>query len=337
MSLKQNNTYKIYGNYDNNPHIWALFDLDWTLIRPEKGKFFNDDVPFLLLPLRKETLIHLDKVGYKIGIVTNQHIKGKNKYDNINNRLINFINYINDIFGHDNITIFVAFAEDEYRKPNIGWKRYINYLPGSFYVGDAAGREGDFSDSDLKFAQNMGLTFYIPEVFFGITIIQKKYFKDNLFIIMMGAPGSGKSTYANNIYNLYHNYCNVEIICSDDYKPGWKKIFSVLDKELSKVYQNELLVQTNNSQMRNYQNGLPIQKKNIIIYDATNPRRERRLESINLGKKYNIKTIIIHILNPGEEHNKLREHPVPEIAYRKYWSDLENPDSNIEKVDVFEI
>lgn len=36
----------------------------------------------------------------------------------------------------------------------------------SFFVGDAAGRPKDFSDSDLKFATSLGLKFYTPEEFF---------------------------------------------------------------------------------------------------------------------------------------------------------------------------
>lgn len=39
-------------------------------------------------------------------------------------------------------------------------------LENSFFVGDAAGRSKDFSDSDLKFATSLGLKFYTPEEFF---------------------------------------------------------------------------------------------------------------------------------------------------------------------------
>jgi bifunctional polynucleotide phosphatase/kinase len=43
-------------------------------------------------------------------------------------------------------------------------------LPKSFFCGDAAGRKDnkhkDFSDSDLKFALNVGLVFKTPENLF---------------------------------------------------------------------------------------------------------------------------------------------------------------------------
>lgn len=38
----------------------------------------------------------------------------------------------------------------------------------SFYVGDAAGREKDHSDVDIKFAQAIGLKFYVPEEYFKV-------------------------------------------------------------------------------------------------------------------------------------------------------------------------
>ena len=34
----------------------------------------------------------------------------------------------------------------------------------SFFVGDAAGRAGDFASTDRKLAVNIGLPFYTPEV-----------------------------------------------------------------------------------------------------------------------------------------------------------------------------
>jgi bifunctional polynucleotide phosphatase/kinase len=36
----------------------------------------------------------------------------------------------------------------------------------SFFVGDAAGRKGDHSDTDRKWAINAGLRFHVPEELF---------------------------------------------------------------------------------------------------------------------------------------------------------------------------
>ena len=78
--------------------------------------------------------------------------------------------------------LFVAaLRSDQYRKPAVGGWEYIKNqlfsgskidMPSSFYCGDAAGRpktatrHKDFSDTDLKFAHNIGLTFKLPEEFF---------------------------------------------------------------------------------------------------------------------------------------------------------------------------
>jgi bifunctional polynucleotide phosphatase/kinase len=78
--------------------------------------------------------------------------------------------------------LFVAaLKSDQFRKPAIGsWEHIRNKLfkgctidmANSFYCGDAAGRpktatrSKDFSDSDIKFALNVGLKFHTPEELF---------------------------------------------------------------------------------------------------------------------------------------------------------------------------
>ena len=63
-----------------------------------------------------------------------------------------------------------------YRKPKSGmWAHFDSSLNGSvspdlpacFYVGDAAGREGDHSDSDKGFAVAVGVKFFTPDEFFA--------------------------------------------------------------------------------------------------------------------------------------------------------------------------
>lgn len=67
-----------------------------------------------------------------------------------------------------------------YRKPEPGmWEELDLYIKGalgldysidlehSFYVGDAAGREGDHLADDKGFAENVGVRYHTPEEFFG--------------------------------------------------------------------------------------------------------------------------------------------------------------------------
>lgn len=69
---------------------------------------------------------------------------------------------------------------DHFRKPGPGmWETLVEYVESalgegssidmerSFYVGDAAGRDGDHLADDLSFAKNVGLSYQIPEDFFG--------------------------------------------------------------------------------------------------------------------------------------------------------------------------
>ena len=62
-----------------------------------------------------------------------------------------------------------------FRKPLAGmWDHFSSACNGGvapnlnecYYVGDAAGRPGDHSDSDKGFAAAVGMRFYTPEAFF---------------------------------------------------------------------------------------------------------------------------------------------------------------------------
>lgn len=50
----------------------ATFDLDWTLIKPKKGKHPKDKDDWVFLPGVKDKLIELNKNGVTIIIFTNQ-------------------------------------------------------------------------------------------------------------------------------------------------------------------------------------------------------------------------------------------------------------------------
>ncbi|GME79065.1 unnamed protein product [[Candida] boidinii] len=162
---------------------------DWT--------WFNDYV------LTK--IIELIKSDYLILIFTNQGgvvvKKGAKSVNNFTEKIEKIIDNINENIKKDEsleelpLLVYASTkkskatkpSEDDvfgspielhtsFRKPNTGmWDEFlalIDPLEGgvdfeeSFYVGDAAGRPKDFSDSDKNFAKNIGLKFHVPEDYF---------------------------------------------------------------------------------------------------------------------------------------------------------------------------
>lgn len=168
------------------PTKCIMFDLDSTLIKTKSGNTFTKCIgdwqwysPTVLEKLYQEVL-----KNHKIVIVTNQKAyfgtTGKIIDYNIRNVMDKMKKYFETsggVMGGDYIPsycidVFILVGNCEYRKPNPGvYQKYINngVYPSYavLYVGDAAGREGDFSDSDKEFALQCKIPFFTPEEFFG--------------------------------------------------------------------------------------------------------------------------------------------------------------------------
>ncbi|KAG8386419.1 hypothetical protein BUALT_Bualt03G0146800 [Buddleja alternifolia] len=159
----------------------AAFDFDGCLAKTSV-KRVGADAWSLMYPSIPEKLQNLYGDGYKLVIFTNESNieRWKNKrqaaVDSKIGRLESFIKLVKVP-----IQVFIACGlssgqpEDPFRKPKPGmWKimeKEFNSglsvdMDQSFYVGDAAGRPDDHSDADIKFAQAIGLKFYVPEEFF---------------------------------------------------------------------------------------------------------------------------------------------------------------------------
>jgi bifunctional polynucleotide phosphatase/kinase len=152
--------------------------MDDTLIRVKSGaKFPKDSNDWVFwhekVPLK---LKELADDGYKLVIFTNQNgiTMGHTSAKDIQTKIQNISKQV----GVD-IMVFIASADDEYRKPSTKmWdllvSKYNNGLKidkeKSFFCGDAAGRKTakhkDFSDTDYKFALNCDIPFKTPEVLF---------------------------------------------------------------------------------------------------------------------------------------------------------------------------
>ncbi|ESQ48487.1 hypothetical protein EUTSA_v10020510mg [Eutrema salsugineum] len=166
----------------NDSEKIAAFDFDGCLAKTSV-KVVGADAWSLMYPSIPEKLKSLHNQGYKLAIFTNESNidRWKNKrqaaVDSKIGRLNSFIKRV-----EVPIQVFIACGvansggnDDLYRKPRAGmWqlmKKHFNSgiaidMDKSFYVGDAAGRKGDHSDADLKFAQASGLKFYTPEEYF---------------------------------------------------------------------------------------------------------------------------------------------------------------------------
>jgi len=228
----------VYAHYPDLPPATKVisFDMDSTLIEPlGKGKFpanrtdwhwWHECVPTRLKTLNAE--------GFRIVIFTNQNgiSKGHQKQGDITGKILD----LSDELGFP-LQAFIATTDDSYRKPStLMWDFFVNTINSkvipteSLYVGDAAGRPNnwksgkkkDFSCSDRKFANNIGIPFKTPEEFFlsedpfptfiwdaidpkeVLSNAPKELFtgggpltsSTQELILLVGFPASGKSTFS---------------------------------------------------------------------------------------------------------------------------------------------
>jgi bifunctional polynucleotide phosphatase/kinase len=286
----------------NNPVIcnkMASFDYDWTLVNPKGGKIFPSSIDDWqwLYPNIPTIIKQYHDDGYMIVVFSNQSKPWK--YEQIQM-----------VMKELNIPLFIVIATDKkLYKPNI--KLFDSFVNGSlinkeqsFYVGDALGRKTDFSDSDKVFAENIGIKCYSPEDIFvdetnTFDIPAIPLSTNPEIIIMVGFPGSGKSTIANNICKN-NNYNHIS---GDIYKTTSK----MRKASLEYILDNK-----------------------SIVFDATYSSIKKRKELVDFAKKYNYEVKCIHVntsLDISYKRNKLRadDKQVPKIAYSVYKKYYEEP------------
>ena len=269
----------------------AAFDYDWTLVNPKDGKTFPKDLDdwvwyYSNIP---DKIKQLYDDGFMIVIFTNQTKKWK-------------CEQINIVAKSLNIPLFVVIAmKKSEHKPNpimfnTLFKDNEIIKNKSFFVGDALGRKIDFSDSDKIFAETIGINYHSPEDIFyiktNIIIPEIKLSDSPKIIIMMGYPGSGKSTIAKHICK------NENYICIQ------RDIYKTIPKMKKKAMEYVL-------------------QKKSIIFDATNSSIKNRNEYIQFANKYNYEVVCIHVATSLEisfKRNRLRDesNQVPKIAYSVY-------------------
>lgn len=278
----------------------AVFDFDWTLVKPLEGRMFPKDVQdwqfFNSAVAPKLKQLHAD--GYSVIVVTNQSKQWK--LDQIKNVVATI-----DI----PMLIIVAFEKQHYKPDTKLWTATIETLPfdcdESFFVGDALGRKTDHSDSDLIFAKNAGFNsknIHSPEEFFTLDSykIEPPFTKSEKqeMVVMVGYPGSGKSTIAESLVGY-------TILSGDQLKTPAK-----IAKELKAA----------------------LKRGESVIVDATNATREHRAKYVNIAKDLKIeKTICVWMttdITESMRRNALRQQPVPKVVFYLFRKKFEAPEES---------
>jgi bifunctional polynucleotide phosphatase/kinase len=276
---------------------YAIFDVDWTLIKPKDGRKFPQNVEdwIWLRESVPETIRKYHDDNYNIVFLTDQTKPWK-------------VSMIENVIKEINVPITCLIAMNKtYHKPNPTFfmdtiKTDDIDMKTSFFVGDAAGREGDWSRNDIDVAAKIGVRFYTPEEIFRW---EHKNIEKNLasttkeVVIMVGYPGSGKSTIAKELEK--HNYIRID---GDALKTGPKMI-----KEAEKYVDQK-----------------------SIIFDATNGTKERRQLYIDFAKKHNLgvrclwkTTSIGDAMEQNRERQKQGGPKIPDIVFYTYRKKFEEP------------
>lgn len=282
----------------------AVFDYDWTLVKPKEGRtfptsvhdwqFFNDTV------LTK--LHELVDTGFCIVLISNQSKPWK----------LDQIKEVVKVLGLECLCI-VAYEKPDYKPSTNLWDSVktndINY-DSSLFVGDALGRQQDFSNSDLKFAENAGFKqVYSPEHFFvGTTNVVKvnvpfKKPDHQDLVILVGYPGSGKSTFADTLKSM--GPC---VILKGDELKTPAKISKALKMELQKGPRGPR-----------------------VVIDATNPTKEHRARYVQIAKDFGLHDVkcvwISTDITESMSRNSLRpqDRIVPKVVFYVFRKKFEEP------------
>ena len=170
-------SYLLINNNFNYQNRILAFDMDYTIIKPKSNRRFPKDKDDWKFIFNSQKMLQKKSKKYSIIIISNQLgiSKGKTTVEDIKYKIKNIFKQLNvpalAIISTDN---------DKIRKPRIGSFQVIEKLYSEnnkqfskfYYIGDAAGRINDHSDSDYKYLLNVAsytdikTKFYTPEEFF---------------------------------------------------------------------------------------------------------------------------------------------------------------------------
>lgn len=290
----------------------VCFDYDGTLVRPKEGRqfpkdpddwqWFSNNVP--------DKLRQLAKSGYRLIVFTHQSKPWKVAHIT---QSLSTLDVPLDVF----IAWYKPGTHPPHGKPNKSFFDFaINTLTlecnpkETIFVGDAAGRAGDFSDMDRAFADGIGATFYTPEEYFGINTYYWNY-GDALSLIdsshtvptvvlLCGPPGSGKSTFAKQANAA------VQVLHGDDFKSNVPRMLRAVDTSRSVVLDATFGT---------------FQKRNLV-YEFAQKKEYKQVHVIQFEID---KSGAIAL-------NSMRTQKVPAVAIHTFYKRFENPQKDVKTI-----
>lgn len=150
------------GGYRHRSKV-AAFDFDWTLVKPKDHRRFPKDVEDWqwLRPNVPDVVRAWHEKGWSIVVFTNQTKEWK-------------VEQITKAVESLGVPALIAIAMDktEHKPSRAMWEAAMGdrkvAMDPSFFVGDALGRKGDWSDTDKLFADAVGIRAMGPEDAFAL-------------------------------------------------------------------------------------------------------------------------------------------------------------------------
>ena len=280
--------------------IW-MFDVDGTILTSMKGSKIADEDFILLGPVHK-VFSDLEASGAVVALVSNQQLwtKAAAKFERLR------------ILFPTVIQAVATGKGSPYRKPAPTLYDLIISLGGlkqvleRHYVGDAVGPSATYppyqwASSDAEFSAAVDAEFHEPLELFPHVEAPKPRTKQEL-ILMVGNPGSGKSTLSATFEREGY------VIANQDTLGTRAKVLKVAKEAWS--------------------DGLS------VIIDATNPSAAKRREIIDVLGISKDSIRIFWSIRDGRPFNALRAEPVPEIAYSMYTKYFETPSEDEGEVEI---
>jgi bifunctional polynucleotide phosphatase/kinase len=270
----------------------AVFDFDGTIVKPRDGRPHPKDVEDweFTRPSVPSVLREFGKT-HRLVIVTDQSKPWK-------------VDQIHAVLKAIDIdpSLVIAFTKELQKPSTVLFERLLGSdgKADAFYVGDAAGRPGDWSDCDRVFAERAGLRFQTPEQVFPL---DRLFFKPlpplptKEVLLFVGFPASGKSTFARALEGYHH-------VNGDEFKTP-----AAMRKEAAKH------VATHS-----------------IVFDCTGATKKKRAEFIGFAKERGLPAravVFPTTLERAMEQNKQRALEggvkVPDVAFYMFRKHYEPP------------